>query len=300
MPQFFDGGRVAVSRILEASARPLRRDGLARHLHADGAMTINVRRRVPISRVLCALFAAFGCGCSGGSGAGGAGGNAGIAGTTETGGRGGGGAGTAGSSGAGGMGGAAGGVGGMGGTGGGAACNLTTPCPTGETCIAGGSCAITCAADGGGVCPSGMTCQSTSGFCVGTGCSAIEVRVCQPDGVCPACASLGDHCPADVATAFFCPSQGATCCNGGGQEWQCGNCAAETCHWTQGCVASSGAAGAAGSAGTGGGGGAGAGGSGGQICAANGATCASSNDCCSLNCILRTSPGYCCQAGGCP
>jgi hypothetical protein len=35
-------------------------------------------------------------------------------------------------------------------------------------------------------------------------------------------------------------------------------------------------------------------------CRANNATCTSGGDCCSGNCILRSSPGYCCVAGGCP
>jgi hypothetical protein len=38
----------------------------------------------------------------------------------------------------------------------------------------------------------------------------------------------------------------------------------------------------------------------GAACQPNGAGCISNNDCCSNNCILRSSPGYCCQAGGCP
>jgi hypothetical protein len=81
---------------------------------------------------------------------------------------------------AGGSGGGAGGGGG-GNVDGGSACNLTTPCPSGETCISGGTCAKSCAPDGGAAaCPSGTTCQGTSGFCVGTGCAAIQVFVCLP------------------------------------------------------------------------------------------------------------------------
>jgi hypothetical protein len=38
----------------------------------------------------------------------------------------------------------------------------------------------------------------------------------------------------------------------------------------------------------------------GGVCVANGATCNAAGDCCSGNCILRTTPGYCCVAGGCP
>jgi hypothetical protein len=57
-------------------------------------------------------------------------------------------------------------------------------------------------------------------------------------------------CPSDVATANMCPSSGATCC-AGDQQWHCGNCVAETCHWTQYC--SAGAAGSGGATGAGGG-----------------------------------------------
>jgi len=62
-------------------------------------------------------------------------------------------------------------------------CNLTTPCPTGQTCVMDGTCAQSCTVDGGAdaasPCPAGTTCQSTSGFCVGTGCTAVLVMVCR-------------------------------------------------------------------------------------------------------------------------
>jgi hypothetical protein len=95
-------------------------------------------------------------------------------------------------------------------------------------------------------------------------------------GVCGACAvaDRASLCPTGVATASMCPSQGVTCCDANDQQWQCGNCVAETCHWGHSCVqsgtggsAGSGAGGAGGSAGQGGGGHGGAGGqagSGGQ------------------------------------
>jgi hypothetical protein len=55
--------------------------------------------------------------------------------------------------------------------------------------------------------------------------------------VCGACElqTITSSCPADVATVDMCPSEGATCCTAGLQEWRCGNCAAETCHWIQSC-----------------------------------------------------------------
>jgi hypothetical protein len=63
------------------------------------------------------------------------------------------------------------------------ACNQTVPCPAGQTCIIGGTCAKSCAIDGGtdasGVCPAGTTCQPTSGFCLPAACTAIEVFVCR-------------------------------------------------------------------------------------------------------------------------
>ena len=58
-------------------------------------------------------------------------------------------------------------------------------------------------------------------------------------GTCQACAQSTDDCPADVATADSCPSPGRTCC-AAGQQWHCGNCAAETCHWSRYCAAASG------------------------------------------------------------
>jgi hypothetical protein len=36
------------------------------------------------------------------------------------------------------------------------------------------------------------------------------------------------------------------------------------------------------------------------VCQPNGNACNQNSDCCSNNCILRTTPGYCCVAGGCP
>jgi hypothetical protein len=38
----------------------------------------------------------------------------------------------------------------------------------------------------------------------------------------------------------------------------------------------------------------------GGACQPNGASCLRNSDCCSDNCILRLTPGYCCQPGGCP
>jgi hypothetical protein len=38
----------------------------------------------------------------------------------------------------------------------------------------------------------------------------------------------------------------------------------------------------------------------GAACQPNGGGCIANGDCCSNNCILRSSPGYCCQPGGCP
>ena len=35
-------------------------------------------------------------------------------------------------------------------------------------------------------------------------------------------------------------------------------------------------------------------------CQPNSNACSTAADCCSGNCITRTSPGFCCQAGGCP
>ncbi|HEY5090419.1 MAG TPA: hypothetical protein VIK30_10640, partial [Polyangia bacterium] len=81
----------------------------------------------------------------------------------------------------GGAGGHAGSSGGGGGNGdGGVACNATTlPCSAGHTCIMGGTCAESCTPDGGAQCPSGTTCKSTSGFCTGAACAAIQVWVCR-------------------------------------------------------------------------------------------------------------------------
>ena len=52
------------------------------------------------------------------------------------------------------------------------------PCPSSETCIQGGTCAVTCSADGGVSCPSGTTCQQHCGNCQGTGCACVLVQVC--------------------------------------------------------------------------------------------------------------------------
>jgi hypothetical protein len=38
----------------------------------------------------------------------------------------------------------------------------------------------------------------------------------------------------------------------------------------------------------------------GGACQGNGGACITNDDCCSHNCITRTSPGFCCQPGGCP
>jgi len=54
------------------------------------------------------------------------------------------------------------------------------PCPSSDTCIKGGTCALSCSPDAGNPCPSGQTCQQTSGYCTGTGCSAVLVWVCLP------------------------------------------------------------------------------------------------------------------------
>jgi hypothetical protein len=35
-------------------------------------------------------------------------------------------------------------------------------------------------------------------------------------------------------------------------------------------------------------------------CQPNSAACTKNSDCCSNNCILRGSPGFCCEPGGCP
>jgi hypothetical protein len=35
-------------------------------------------------------------------------------------------------------------------------------------------------------------------------------------------------------------------------------------------------------------------------CTPNSGACTQNGDCCSGNCILRTSPGFCCIPGGCP
>lgn len=79
-------------------------------------------------------------------------------------------------------------------------------------------------------------------------------------GACGVCAgALYATCPADVATASMCGTQNATCCDANDVQWQCGLCAAETCHWIQYCPAT----GTGGSGGQGGHGGAGAGGQGG-------------------------------------
>jgi hypothetical protein len=62
-------------------------------------------------------------------------------------------------------------------------CSDSAACPSGQSCINGGHCAVSCFPDGGGDCPSGTACQFTSGFCRGTACSAISVDVClKPDG----------------------------------------------------------------------------------------------------------------------
>jgi hypothetical protein len=37
-----------------------------------------------------------------------------------------------------------------------------------------------------------------------------------------------------------------------------------------------------------------------SCCQPNGNSCAKHGDCCSGNCITRSSPGFCCKPGGCP
>ncbi len=69
------------------------------------------------------------------------------------------------------------GGGGAGGADAGTACDLTVHCPSGQTCIKGGTCAESCPRDGG-TCPTGTTCQSTSGYCTGGACTALQVMVC--------------------------------------------------------------------------------------------------------------------------
>jgi hypothetical protein len=65
-------------------------------------------------------------------------------------------------------------------------------------------------------------------------------------GACAYCAGMTPHCPSDVATAFMCSSPGDTCCGSNGEQWTCGACAAETCHWVRSCAGAGGGGGASG------------------------------------------------------
>jgi len=95
--------------------------------------------------------------------------------------------------------------------------------------------------------------QTSSGTGGGVGGHGGAVGAGGAAGAAAACSVCGqpnsvNSCPADVATAQMCASQGATCC-AGDQHWLCGNCAAETCHWILSCPS----AGAGGSGGIDGG-----------------------------------------------
>ncbi len=60
-------------------------------------------------------------------------------------------------------------------------CDDQLPCPSGEVCIAGGSCAISCdpLADGG-ICPDGGSCVGVGPYCCpGCACPALAVEVCR-------------------------------------------------------------------------------------------------------------------------
>src|SRR5437764_13413050 len=52
------------------------------------------------------------------------------------------------------------------------------PCPQTETCIQGGTCALSCSPDAGNPCPAGQTCQGRCGNRTGTGCTCAIEWVC--------------------------------------------------------------------------------------------------------------------------
>ncbi|HVV49435.1 MAG TPA: hypothetical protein VHO06_07245, partial [Polyangia bacterium] len=72
---------------------------------------------------------------------------------------------------------AGGGGAGGGGAPGQARCDLSTPCPAGQACAAGGFCYLDCGADAG-VCADGQTCAATAPYCPGSACDAGNVNVC--------------------------------------------------------------------------------------------------------------------------
>ncbi len=78
----------------------------------------------------------------------------------------------------------------------------------------------------------------------------------------PHCVAVGDSC--DNLGALCC--QGATCADVGGGRHVCVTSALDA----------------------------------GTMCLPNASTCTSNDQCCSRNCILRVSPGFCCEPGGCP
>jgi hypothetical protein len=51
-------------------------------------------------------------------------------------------------------------------------------CASGNACITGGVCAPRCDGDGAATCPIGESCQAREGYCTGTACAAIQVKVC--------------------------------------------------------------------------------------------------------------------------
>ena len=54
------------------------------------------------------------------------------------------------------------------------------PCPQSETCIQGGTCALSCTPDAGAACPAGETCRQTCGNCTVPYCTCALAWVCQP------------------------------------------------------------------------------------------------------------------------
>jgi hypothetical protein len=75
-------------------------------------------------------------------------------------------------------------------------------CSASQVCVeytpAGPECLPSCAGIDAGGCPSGEVCTSTSGCCIGTGCSAVSVSACCPPSGCDSLPDAGARQDAGV------------------------------------------------------------------------------------------------------